>query len=80
MAINKSEMSLCFIIGLCVAGGNITANFSLQQIPIYLNIIIAVLFEAVMLILGIKLFKEQLKIKDWVLIFCITACSILTFF
>ena len=80
MTINKSEMSLCFIIGLCVAGGNITANFSLQQIPIYLNIISAVLFEAIVLILGVKLFKEQLKTKDWVLIFAITACSILTFF
>jgi len=52
---------------LCVAGGNITANFSLQQIPIYLNIIISVLFEAAMLVIGIKLFKERLKIRDWFL-------------
>jgi len=78
--INKSEMGLCLIIGLCVAGGNITANFSLQQIPIYLNIIISVLFEAAMLVIGIKLFKERLKIRDWFLIVAITVSSILTFF
>ncbi len=78
--INKKEISLCFLIGLCVAGGNITANFSLQNMPIYINIIISVLFESAMLILGIKLFKEKLKKKDWILIVAITTCSILTFF
>lgn len=80
LPINRKEIGFCFLIGLCVAGGNITANFSLQQMPIYMNIIISVLFESVMLILGIKLFKEQLKSKDWLLIFAITICSILTFF
>ena len=79
-SINKQEIMFCSIIGLCVAGGNITANFSLQAIPIYLNIVISVIFEAAMLIIGIKLFKEQLKKKDWALILAITVCSILTFF
>ena len=80
IAINRKEISFCFLIGLCVAGGNITANFSLQQMPIYMNIIISVLFESVMLILGIKIFKERLKSKDWLLIISVTICSILTFF
>ena len=79
-AIRKKEISLCILIGLCVAGGNITANFSLQSMPIYINIIISVIFEAAMLVLGIKLFKEKLKKKDWMLIIAITTCSILTFF
>jgi len=78
--LNKKEITICFIIGLCVAGGNITANFSLKTMPIYLNIIISVLFEAVILIIGIKLFKEKLKAKDWLLIVAITLCSIFTFF
>ena len=80
VAINRKEISFCFLIGLCVAGGNITANFSLQQMPIYINIIISVLFEAVILVLGLKLFKEQLKNKDWILITAITICSVLAFF
>ena len=79
-SIKRKEITFCLLIGLCVAGGNITANFSLQQIPIYLNIIISVLFEALILIVGIKIFKEQLNNKDWVLIITITVCSILTFF
>lgn len=79
-SISKKEISLCFLIGLCVAGGNITANFSLLSMPIYINIIISVLFEATVLVLGIKLFKEKIKKKDWILIIAVTTCSILTFF
>ncbi len=78
--LNKKEIVICFIIGLCVAGGNITANFSLKNMPIYLNIIISVLFEAIILIIGLKIFKEKLEAKDWLLIIAITLCSILTFF
>lgn len=80
MAIKKNEIILCLLIGLCVAGGNISANFSLENMPIYLNIIISVIFEAVVLVFGIKLFREKLKNKDWFLICTITLCSILTFF
>lgn len=79
-AINKKEVTFCLLIGLCVAGGNISANFSLQNMPIYINIIISVLFEATMIIIGFKIFKEKLNNKDWMLIFAVTVCSILTFF
>tara|TARA_Y100001954_G_scaffold42725_1_gene43849 strand:- start:590 stop:1474 length:885 start_codon:yes stop_codon:yes gene_type:complete len=78
--IKISETKACFFIGACVAGGSICANFSLEAMPIYLNIIVSIIFEAIVLILGFKIFKEKLLIKDWVLISCVTICSVLTFF
>ncbi len=57
----KADLKVCFWIGLCVAGGNVGANYSLEKIPIYLNIIIAVLFEAVMILAGLYWFKESLR-------------------
>ena len=77
---SKSELAICFLIGLCVAGGNVSANYSLDNMPIYLNIIISVLFEAIVIIIGVNLFKERLKTKDWILITTITICSVLTFY
>ena len=74
---NKADLNVCFWIGLCVAGGNVSANYSLENIPIYLNIIIAVLFEAVMILAGLYWFKEKLRIRDWVLVTGITAGTIL---
>lgn len=68
---NRADLKVCFWIGLCVAGGNVGANYSLENIPVYLNIIIAVLFEAVMIIAGLYWFKESLMQRDWVLVFSI---------
>jgi hypothetical protein len=69
--LKKADLRICFWIGLCVACGNIGANYSLEKIPVYLNIIIAVLFEAVMILAGLYWFKESLMKRDWVLVFCI---------
>ena len=77
---SKNELAICFLIGLCVAGGNVSANYSLENMPIYMNIIISVLFEAAMIIIGINFFKERLKSKDWILIAAITICSVFTFY
>jgi drug/metabolite transporter (DMT)-like permease len=74
---NKADLKVCFWIGLCVAGGNIGANYSLQNIAIYLNIIIAVLFEAVMILAGLYWFKEKLRMRDWVLVTGITVGTVL---
>ena len=60
-----------------MAGGNVGANYSLENIPIYLNIIIAVLFEAVMILAGLYWFKEKLRIRDWVLVAGITVGAVL---
>ena len=69
--LKKADLRICFWIGLCVACGNIGANYSLEKIPVYLNIIIAVLFEALMILAGLYWFKESLMKRDWVLVFCI---------
>ncbi len=74
---NKSDIWICLWIGFCVAGGNICANYSLDNIPIYLNIIISVLFEAVIIIGGLYWFKEKLRKRDWVLVTGITLGTVL---
>jgi len=74
---NKGDLKVCFWIGLCVAGGNVGANYSLENIPIYLNIIIAVLFEAVMILAGLYWFKEKLRMRDWALVTGITVGTVL---
>ena len=53
------------------------ANYSLENIPIYLNIIIAVLFEAVMILAGLYWFKEKLRKRDWALVTGITVGTVL---
>ena len=60
-----------------MAGGNVGANYSLENIPIYLNIIIAVLFEAVMILAGLYWFKEKLRARDWALVTGITLGTVL---
>lgn len=74
---NESDLWICFWIGFCVSGGNICANYSLDNIPIYLNIIISVLFEAIMIIVGLYWFKEKLRKRDWVLATGITVGAVL---
>lgn len=74
---NKADLKVCFWIGFCVAAGNVGANYSLQNIAIYLNIIIAVLFEAAMILAGLYWFKEKLRIRDWVLVAGITVGAVL---
>ena len=78
--IKIADLKVCFYIGVCVVGGNICANFSLDTMPIYLNILVSIIFEAIILIIGLRIFKERLLLKDWVLVTCVTICSILTFF
>ena len=73
-------MKLSVIIGLLVTGGNITAHYALDNMPIVINIVVALIFEAIMLVVGIKIFKEQFFHKDWVLIVIITLATTLVIF
>lgn len=66
------SLSLCILMGLMVAGGSVLNNFSMVEIPISLNILIGLLFEIIVLLTGIILFKERLSLDDWILIFFIT--------
>ena len=73
--LSKRSMKLSVIIGLLVTGGNITAHYALDNMPIIINIVVALIFEAIMLVVGIKIFKEKFLIKDWVLIIIITLAT-----
>ena len=73
--LSKRSMKLSVIIGLLVTGGNITAHYALENMPIIINIVVALIFEAIMLVVGIKIFKEKFLIKDWVLIIIITLAT-----
>ena len=78
--LSKKSMKLSVIIGLLVTGGNITAHYALDNMPIVINIVVALIFEAIMLVVGIKIFKEQFFYKDWVLIVIITLATTLVIF
>ncbi|MDG1798582.1 MAG: EamA family transporter [Flavobacteriales bacterium] len=73
--LSKKSMKLSAIIGFCVTGGNITAHYALDNMPIVINIVVALIFEAIMLVVGIKIFKEKFLSKDWVLIIIITLAT-----
>ena len=57
--LSKRSMKLSVIIGVLVTGGNITAHYALDNMPIIINIVVALIFEAIMLLVGIKIFKEK---------------------
>ena len=78
--LSKKSMKLSVIIGLLVTGGNITAHYALENMPIIVNIVVALIFEAIMITVGFKIFKEQFQIKDWVLILIITLATTLVLF
>ena len=50
--LSKKSMKLSAIIGFCVTGGNITAHYALDNMPIVINIVVALIFEAIMLVVG----------------------------
>ena len=78
--LSKRSMKLSVIIGLLVTGGNITAHYALDNMPIIINIVVALIFETIMLVVGIKVFKEKFLIKDWVLIIIITLATTFVLF
>ena len=78
--ISKRSMKLSVIIGLCVTSGNITAHYALDNMPIIINIVVALIFEAIMISVGFKIFKEQFQFKDWAIILIITLATTLVLF
>jgi uncharacterized membrane protein len=66
--LNNKSLLLCLLMGFLVAGGSLLSNFSLTQFPVSLNILIGLLFELIILAVGIYFFREKLDNKDWLLI------------
>ena len=70
-----SNISLCILMGMMVAGGSVLSNFSLTELPISINIMIGLLFEIIVLMIGIYKFREHLSFNDWILISFISVGS-----
>ncbi len=77
---NSKNLLLCLLMGFLVAGGSLLSNFTLTQFPVSLNILIGLLFELVVLAVGLYLFKEKLNTKDWLLISLATIGGLLLLF
>ena len=66
--LQNNELLLCLLMGFLVAGGSLLSNFILTQFPVSLNILIGLLFELIVLAVGLYFFREKLNSKDWFLI------------
>ena len=66
--LNNNSLLLCLLMGFLVAGGSLLSNFTLTLFPVSLNILIGLLFEIIILAVGLYFFREKLNKKDWLLI------------
>ena len=80
LKIDKQSMLLCLLMGFLVAGGSLLSNFTLTLFPVSLNILIGLLFELVVLAVGLYFFREKLNNKDWILILFATIGGFLFLF
>jgi uncharacterized membrane protein len=62
------SLFMSVVMGLMVAGGSVLNNLSLTELPVSINIIIGLLFEIIVLMTGLYMFKERLTWNDWILI------------
>lgn len=78
--LNNNNLLLCLLMGFLVAGGSLLSNFTLTQFPVSLNILIGLLFELIVLAVGLYFFREKLNNKDWLLIALATIGGVLLLF
>jgi uncharacterized membrane protein len=78
--LNNKGILLCWLMGFLVAGGSLLSNFTLTQFPVSLNILIGLLFEILVLAIGLYFFREKLNGKDWILIAFATVGGFLLLF
>lgn len=78
--LNNNNLLLCLLMGFLVAGGSLLSNFTLTQFPVSLNILIGLLFELIVLVVGLYFFREKLNNKDWLLIALATIGGVLLLF
>ena len=67
-------------MGFLVAGGSLLSNYTLTQFPVSLNILIGLLFELIVLVVGLYFFREKIDNKDWLLIALATIGGVLLLF
>tara|TARA_B100001057_G_C22725457_1_gene901532 strand:- start:227 stop:1111 length:885 start_codon:yes stop_codon:yes gene_type:complete len=78
--IDKGTLIICALIGICVAFGSLFSNIALSEVSVVVNVLISLIFEAVVLLCGLYYLAEKINNKDWLLIICITVSSILIMF
>ena len=66
--LSKNGLLLCLLMGFLVAAGSFLSNFTLTLFPVSMNILIGLLFEIIILAVGIYFFREKLDKKDWLFI------------
>jgi uncharacterized membrane protein len=69
------SLFMSVVMGLMVAGGSVLNNLSLTELPVSINIIIGLLFEIIVLMTGLYIFKERLSFNDWILVVFISIGS-----
>jgi drug/metabolite transporter (DMT)-like permease len=75
--LTDQHLWLCLFMGFLVAGGSLLSNFTLTLFPVSLNILLGLVFEVIVLAIGLYFFREKLAKKDWILIGITTVCSVL---
>lgn len=80
LAQSNSHLLLCILMGFLIAGGSLLSNFTLTLLPVSLNVLIGLVFEILVLAIGLYFFREKLNTKDWVLIGFATIGSLLLLF
>lgn len=75
--LTDQHLWLCLFMGFLVAGGSLLSNFTLTLFPVSLNILLGLVFEVIVLVIGLYFFREKLAKKDWILIGITTVCSVL---
>ena len=75
--VNQKTFYSCVLIGFCVACGSLLSNISLSEVSVLVNVLISLIFEAVIIVFGLRHLREHIGHKDWILIFCVTLSSVL---
>jgi len=78
--LTSTNLWFCILMGVFVAGGSLLSNFTLTQFPVSLNVLIALLFELIVLTVGLYSFNEKLNPRDWMLIILTTFAGFLLLF
>ena len=62
------NLGWCFLMGIVVAFGSLLSNFSLTQFSVSFNILLGLVFEIIIITVGLFVYREKLSKKDWILI------------
>lgn len=66
--ISNQNLGWCFLMGIVVAFGSLLGNFSLTQFSVSFNIVLGLVFEIIIIAVGLFVYREKLSKNDWILI------------